>query len=32
MFGNRGYFGELLHNSDEGIASNILADQNSGHG
>jgi DNA-binding HxlR family transcriptional regulator len=27
MFGNRRYFRELLHNSDEGIASNILADR-----
>lgn len=27
MFGNRRHFSELLHNSDEGIASNILADR-----
>lgn len=27
MFGNRRYFRELLRNSDEGIASNILADR-----
>ena len=27
MFGNRRHFGELLHNSEEGIASNILADR-----
>lgn len=27
MFGNRRYFRELLHNSEEGIASNILADR-----
>ena len=27
MFGNRRYFRELLHNSAEGIASNILADR-----
>lgn len=27
MFGNRRYFRELLHQSDEGIASNILADR-----
>jgi len=27
MFGNRRYFRELLHNSVEGIASNILADR-----
>jgi DNA-binding HxlR family transcriptional regulator len=27
MFGNRRYFSELLHNSEEGIASNILADR-----
>ena len=27
MFGNRRHFGELLANSDEGIASNILADR-----
>lgn len=27
MFGNRRYFRELLHNSNEGIASNILADR-----
>ena len=27
MFGNRRYFGELLAGSDEGIASNILADR-----
>lgn len=27
MFGNRRYFGELLANSEEGIASNILADR-----
>ncbi|CAN7164936.1 helix-turn-helix transcriptional regulator [Rhizobium rhizogenes] len=27
MFGNRRHFRELLHNSQEGIASNILADR-----
>jgi DNA-binding HxlR family transcriptional regulator len=27
MFGDRRYFRELLHNSEEGIASNILADR-----
>jgi DNA-binding HxlR family transcriptional regulator len=27
MFGNRRHFRELLHNSEEGIASNILADR-----
>lgn len=27
MFGNRRYFRELFHQSDEGIASNILADR-----
>lgn len=27
MFGNRHYFGELLAGSEEGIASNILADR-----
>ena len=27
MFGNRRYFGELLRRSDEGIASNILANR-----
>jgi DNA-binding HxlR family transcriptional regulator len=27
MFGNRRYFRELLRNSEEGIASNILADR-----
>ena len=27
MFGDRRYFRELLHNSVEGIASNILADR-----
>jgi DNA-binding HxlR family transcriptional regulator len=27
MFGDRRYFGELLHHSEEGIASNILADR-----
>jgi DNA-binding HxlR family transcriptional regulator len=27
MFGNRRHFRELLHKSDEGIASNILADR-----
>ncbi|HEY7145747.1 MAG TPA: helix-turn-helix domain-containing protein [Streptosporangiaceae bacterium] len=35
MFGNRRYFSELLHQSDEGIASNILAarlQRLSGHG
>ena len=29
MFGNRRHFGELLARSDEGIASNILADRRS---
>ena len=27
MFGNRRYYRELLNNSEEGIASNILADR-----
>ncbi|PWU47505.1 transcriptional regulator [Micromonospora globispora] len=27
MFGNRRHFRELLHNSEEGIASNILSDR-----
>ena len=27
MFGDRRYFRELLHSSEEGIASNILADR-----